>query len=145
MLGFPRSWDRTILKICLAEFSPPIRILDISYQQRIRLCLCLFPARRAHSGMARESHHVEFIAARAFEIQEPVFEIIATHELVYRLDQTRSQQPVCILFLEFREVTVEAQGGASLVHGDIMKNSDCNSELHAKFISLLFDGFFARA
>ncbi len=88
--------------------------------------------------MARESHHVEFIAARAFEIQKPILEVMASYELVYRFNQTRSQQPVCILFLEFREVTVEAQVGASLVHGDIMKNSDCNSELHAKFISLSF-------
>ena len=88
--------------------------------------------------MARESHHVEFIAARAFEIQKPILEVMASYELVYRFNQTRSQQPVCILFLEFREVTVEAQVGVSIVHGDIMKNSDCNSELHAKFISLLF-------
>lgn len=88
--------------------------------------------------MARESHHVEFITTRAFEIQEPVFEIIATHELIYRLDQAWSLWPASTLFLEFREVTVEAQVGVSIVHGNIMKSSDCNSELHAKFISLLF-------
>ena len=111
---------------------------------------------------------------------------MASHELVYRLDQTRSLQPVSVPFLEFgpishedvlyadvalkpprvvavvllphlvvenlfavllgfvdvilelREVAVDAQVGVSVVHGDIIKNSDCNSELHAKFISLLF-------
>ena len=39
--------------------------------------------------------------------------------------------------LELREVPVDAQVGVSVVHGDIIKNSDCNSEFHAKFISLL--------
>lgn len=42
------------------------------------------------------------------------------------------------VLLEFREVAVDAQVGVSVVHGDIIKNSDCNSEFHAKFISLLF-------
>ena len=42
------------------------------------------------------------------------------------------------VILELREVAVDAQVGVSVVHGDIIKNSDCNSELHAKFISLLF-------
>ncbi len=44
------------------------------------------------------------------------------------------------VLLEFREVAVDAQVGVSVVHGDIIKNSDCNSEFHAKFISLLFLG-----
>ena len=38
--------------------------------------------------------------------------------------------------LELREVPVDAQVGVSVVHGDIIKNSDCNSEFHAKFIKL---------
>ena len=42
------------------------------------------------------------------------------------------------VLLELREVAVDAQVGVSVVHGDIIKNSDCNSEFHAKFISLLF-------
>ena len=136
--------------------------------------------------MAGEPHHVEFVAVRAFEIQEPVLEVMASHEPVYRLDQARSLQPARVpflefgpiphedvlyadvalklprmvavvllsyfiiknflavllgfvdVFLEFREVTIETQIGVSVVHGDIIKNSDCNSELHAKFISLLF-------
>ena len=136
--------------------------------------------------MAGEPHHVEFVAVRAFEIQKPVLEVMASHEPVYRLDQARSVQPVRILFLEFgpvsyedvlyadialklprvvavvllsylivknflavllgfvdvflefREVTIETQIGVSIVHVNIIKNSDCNSELHAKFISLLF-------
>ena len=136
--------------------------------------------------MAGEPHHVEFVAVRAFEIQVSIFKVMASHELVYRLDQTRSLQPVSVPFLEFgpishedvlyadvalkpprvvavvllphlvvenlfavllgfvdvilelREVAVDAQVGVSVVHGDIIKNSDCNSELHAKFISLLF-------
>ena len=136
--------------------------------------------------MAGEPHHVEFVAVRAFEIQKPVLEVMASHEPVYRLDQARSLQPARVLFLEFgpipyedvlyadialklprvvavvllsyfiiknflavllglvdvflefREVAVDAQVGVSVVHGDIIKNSDCNSEFHAKFISLLF-------
>lgn len=136
--------------------------------------------------MARESHHIEFIAIRTFEIQKPILEVMASHEPVYRLDWARSLQPVRVLFLELgpisyedvlyadvalklprvvavvllpyfvvenllavllgfvdvvlelREVAVDAQVGVSIVHGDIVKNSDCNSELHAKFISLLF-------
>ena len=136
--------------------------------------------------MAGEPHHVEFVAVRAFEIQKSIFEVMASYELVYRLDQTRSLQPVRVLFLEFgpipyedvlyadvalklprvvavvllsyfiiknflavllgfvdvflefREVTIETQIGVSIVHVNIIKNSDCNSELHAKFISLLF-------
>lgn len=136
--------------------------------------------------MAGEPHHVEFVAVRAFEIQVPIFKVMASHEPVYRFDQTRSVQPVSVPFLEFRpipyedvlyadvalklprvvavvllsyfiiknflavllgfvdvflelrEVAVDAQIGVSVVHGDIIKNSDCNSEFHAKFISLLF-------
>lgn len=42
------------------------------------------------------------------------------------------------VILELREVAVDAQVGVSVAHGDIIKNSDYNSELHAKFISLLF-------
>ena len=86
--------------------------------------------------MAGEPHHVESIAVWAFEIQETVLEVVASHEPVYRLDQARPLQLASNHFLEFREVTVEAQVGVSIVHGDIMKNSDCNSELHAKFILL---------
>ena len=122
--------------------------------------------------MAGEPHHVEFVAVRAFEIQKPVLEVMASHEPVYRLDQTRSLQPVSVPFLEFRpilnedvlyadvalklprvvavvllpdlvvenllavllgfvdvvlelrEVAVDAQVGVSVVHGDIIKNSD---------------------
>ena len=136
--------------------------------------------------MAGEPHHVEFVAVRAFEIEEPVLEVVASHEFVYRLDQARPLQPARVpflefgpipyedvlyadvalklprvvavvllsyfivknllavllgfadVFLEFREVAVDAQVGVSVVHVDIIKNSDCNSELHAKFISLLF-------
>lgn len=136
--------------------------------------------------MAGEPHHVEFVAVRAFEIQVSIFKVMASYELVYRLDQTRSLQPARVLFLEFgpifykdvlyvdialelprmvavvllsyfiiknflavllgfvdvflefREVTIETQIGVSIVHVNIIKNSDCNSELHAKFISLLF-------
>ena len=136
--------------------------------------------------MAGESNHVEFVAVRTFEIQVSIFKVMTSYELVYRFNQTRSLQPVRILFLKFRpifykdvlyadialklprmvavvllsyfiiknflavllgfvdvvlelrEVPVDAQVGVSVVHGDIIKNSDCNSEFHAKFISLLF-------
>jgi len=136
--------------------------------------------------MAGEPHYVEFVAVRALVVQESVFEVMASHEFVYRLDQARSLQPVRVpflefwpvsyedvlyidialklprmvavvllsylviknllavlfglvdIFLEFREVAVDSQVGVSVMHGNIIKNSDYNSELHAKFISLLF-------
>ena len=136
--------------------------------------------------MAREPHYVEFVAVWAFVVQKSVFEVMASYELVYRFNQSRSLQPVFLFDLEFRpilhkdvlyvyialqpsgttavvlfpdfviknllavlfglvdivfefqEVAVGTQVGVSVGHAIIIKNSDYNSELHAKFISLLF-------
>ena len=54
--------------------------------------------------MAREPHYVEFVAVWALVVKESVFEVMASHELVYRFNQSRPLQPVFLFDLEFRSI-----------------------------------------